>query len=213
MIRISIPSWINLRRDTRPSTRKGAGAAPIVFTTSFDPAKKAGLAVLTNSNRTLASGGGTNTALAVKGFSAGKRYGEFVVVSGTGAISVGLSRAGGSADYTSAVGGEAGEFGMLSAGGYLFEAIASGSTTAYGATAVIGLARDHTLRNIWWSINGVWQTGDPAAGTGSPITYGGAFGDMFPAVSVAGDSVVTYNPDASQFAYPMPAGFTADNAP
>lgn len=76
----------------------------------------------------------------------------------------------------------------------------------------IGIAFDVSTKKIWFSKNGTWITGDPAAGTGesSTLTTSGPFyftWGNYTCYAPAGDYSYTIYPDAATQTYSPPAGF------
>ena len=73
-------------------------------------------------------------------------------------------------------------------------------------TYTIGVAVDLDLDRIWWSLDGVWQLGDPAAGTGP--AFENVSGVVYPQSSVAlANSFSTLNACPNRLQHAPPAGF------
>jgi hypothetical protein len=75
----------------------------------------------------------------------------------------------------------------------------------YGPGDVIGVALDAEQSLIWFSRNGAWQAGDPAAGTAGEPT--GISGALYPAISVWKGDEVRANFGQTKFAFRPPSGF------
>ena len=80
---------------------------------------------------------------------------------------------------------------------------------SYTATDVIGVAIDTNTGYLWFSKNGVWISGDPAAGT-SP-TFTDVTGELYPAFTLytVDTSTGTLRTTVAEFSYSPPAGFSA----
>jgi hypothetical protein len=76
---------------------------------------------------------------------------------------------------------------------------------------VISVAFDIDTGDIWWAKNGVWEEGDPAAGTGAP--YSNLSGTIYPAVSLYNlNAALTGIFKEADFNYSIPTGFSAWNS-
>lgn len=145
---------------------------------AFDPAAKAAAITLSNGNLTLASSALHSGVRGTAGRAAGKYYFE-VAVSGPQGTTIGIATAASNFGY---IGNDAAGYGYYDTGAVITGGVSTGGYATFGAGAVIGVAVDLTAAKIWWSRNGAWQNGDPAAGTGgraiTPATY-------YPAVSAS----------------------------
>lgn len=89
-----------------------------------------------------------------------------------------------------------------------------GAVTALASTDVVGVAMDLATGNVWFSRNGIWTQGDPAAGT-SPegtLTPGVTYYPGIAAESGA-DMKVTLHTKASDMTYSPPSGFSSWGTP
>jgi hypothetical protein len=89
----------------------------------------------------------------------------------------------------------------------------SGNNTplsAYGVGAIIGCAIDLSAGKGWFSLNGVFESGDPAAGTGEHFTFT-AGASLFASFNflVGGTDTTTANFGATAFNASPPTGFSA----
>jgi len=88
-------------------------------------------------------------------------------------------------------------------------ALATEGTYAVGD--IVGIALDMDTDSIWFSVNGVWQSGDPS--TGSSPTYTGALltGPAYVpfAYGAADNDSFTMFPTTSSFTYTKPTGYSA----
>jgi hypothetical protein len=78
-----------------------------------------------------------------------------------------------------------------------------GSGTGFSSGAVVGMAIDRDAGLAWFAVNGTWQFGDPAAGTGGKALPTGA---LFLATGGPGD-VMTLRTSAATQTYAPPTGF------
>lgn len=86
-----------------------------------------------------------------------------------------------------------------------------GGATAFGASAVIGVALDTTVSpaKVYFAKNNVWQqSGNPAAGTGGQA-MSGIGSTIYPAVQIGGGNSATANFGATAYTYTPPTGFVA----
>jgi hypothetical protein len=133
---------------------------------TYNPADKGANAVLSNGNRTLVSSSGHAGARSTASKSSGKVYVEpRLDTDGDGDTSCGICVA-----SSSLTGGYIG-FVDSNAWGYLHDGSVRSNTLvdtydAYTAGDVIGLALDSGANKLWFSKNGVWQSGGPEAGSG-----------------------------------------------
>lgn len=178
----------------------------------FDYAKRGWSSSLSPDRKTARFGPFLNsTVLSTVGYTTGKRYFE-VSVDALGTIaSIGVSRAGAPADYTSDLGQEAGEYGWYHSGNSYFAGAFGGVTGAsFAAGDVVGVAVDFGTRRVWWRINGTWiGSGNPAAGTGQQVTYATGLGTIFAAVSANDGARLTLRTKSSEFSGSIPTGFSA----
>jgi hypothetical protein len=79
---------------------------------------------------------------------------------------------------------------------------------AYIAGATIGLAIDTTtgVKKFWWAMNGTWQNGDPATGSGGR-TY--ITTPIYLAASAANGASIALNCGQQAFEFEPPTGFSA----
>ena len=187
----------------------------VALNVTWDPAKKgAGVALSSGNNLATAGAGATGQVLSTTGYTAGKYYWE-VVVGGPAnqQRSVGLSRTGGAISLDTDLGQEAGEYGWYcnnsgSSNSYFAGAFGAFTGANYTTGDVIGMAVDFTLRRIWWHINGVYVSGNPATGTTPRVTYATGLGTMYAAASSDAGGDMRLRTKAADFTYPIPAGFT-----
>lgn len=187
------------------------GAAASGGVVTLDPAKKGTGAVLSGGNMVLSVPGGTGmTALATVGHTTGKRYFE-AIVNSTGAwVGIGFSRVGGAADFNSDLGQENGEYAMTNGGlSYFAGSFGGVSGVSYTNGDVVGVAIDFSTRRAWWSKNGTFMAGNPAAGTGQMVTYATGLGTIFAAVQGTSGASITARFAAGALAYAPPSGFFA----
>lgn len=180
----------------------------------FDAGSATGTWTLTDGDHTAEVTGGASirSILGTLGHSSGKKYFELVFVSGgsfstavrddigfTGdnPVPSGSSLAGNGAAYVR--GGDIRVMGSL-----------TGAVTALSSADVVGVAIDFSAGKAWFSLNGTYVSGDPAAGT-SPSVTGLAPGTYYPGVSCESGSsmIATLRALADDFDHPIPTGFTS----
>ena len=85
-----------------------------------------------------------------------------------------------------------------------------GTGTAYNSGDVVMIAVDLGTLNVWFGLNGTWNSGDPAAGT-SPAGTLASTDTFFPAVSFrsATDQQATIRLVSADLQYTVPTGYTA----
>lgn len=180
-----------------PNPMCASGAATVW---RFNPADKIGL-TLSDNNRTITStGGAIEAARGTVARSSGKIYTEFRPGGAqAGVCAVGLANA--AHLFASTPGSSPGSAGYQPGG----NAQADGGTPAtyatYSAGDIISLAADLTAGKVWYAKNGVWQSGDPTAGTGG-LTL--AADTYYGIASVNNGSSCTI---PTQITYAVPAGF------
>lgn len=186
----------------------GVGGGSVI---TLDPLKKGSGAVLSAGNLTLGVSGVTGmTALSTAGYTSGKRYFEAAIFSVGTWAAVGFSRAGSPADYNTDLGQEAGEYGMTKGGMSYFAGSFGGvSGSSFSSGDVIGVALDFDTRMAWWSKNGTFMSGNPAAGTGAMVTYASGLGTIFAALQGTGGASITAKFSSSDLVYTPPTGFIA----
>lgn len=177
-----------------------AGAA---FTT-WNPADKDASVTLSNNNKTAASPGSAQLVRAVKDIPS-KVYIEFLAVARNGASTCyGLATGSESMSTTLGVGGSS--IGYQANGAILSGSAdqGAGAYSSFFTNDRIGMAFDLNTRKLWFSLNGVFPSGNPSTGSGG-IVFGAA-GLIYPCVSPNG--TVTANFGDAPFTYPVPTGFT-----
>src|SRR5690606_5445814 len=95
-----------------------------------------------------------------------------------------------------------------SSGGTVFyngESLFTGSPITPGD--YVGVAVDSATEKVWFSINGVWQNGNPAVGSGGAVV---PLDDFYPALSLNQDGG-TANFGSGSFHSSIPMGFVPWN--
>lgn len=177
---------------------------------AWNPSDKDASVSLSNGNKTASLTGAGPTAPGVRSLAlaSGKVYVEVHVDAdhSSGDVSVGVANSSAALTGTSFVGGDGNAIGWRDAGAVLKGGANQGTIASYGAGDYLGIAYDSAAAKVWFSKNGVWQSGDPAAGSGgfacslgSPvfIQFQGPTGQTPPdAASLS-----------SAYFYPPPSGF------
>lgn len=176
------------------------------------------------------TGAGSPSAFAVEDAAiktSGKYYGEFVWDSYSGGFCIGSIFLGDPAvDYNSHLLGvdnayPNAEFRIYASRDFAANRTPSTSVTVYTGTSglvpgdVLGFAVDLDNGYVWWSINGTWVEGDPAAGTNPTFDNGGAFTSLIPGAThnntsgSSGTNTATFTIQLAEaeMTYSPPAGF------
>jgi hypothetical protein len=184
---------------------------------TWNPSDKNAAIVLSNGNLTADSGGAIGAGLAVRAttaHSSGKFYFEAtynVVDSDWNSPAVGVMDANAALAGTTTPFDGTGEvsWGLINHSGTYWKSAHDGATGALTGTPtngdVIGVALDLDAGKIWFSLNGTWFEGDPAAGTGP--SYTSVAGTLYPACFVRNTAQVTANFGGSSYAHAAPSGF------
>lgn len=188
-----------------------SGAARAQTFATLDVATKGSAVTLSGGNLTASSSVYLNANVySTISQDAGKHYFEVRFDSGSDLV-VGFSR---SRSLSSYVGNVANSWSWWSGAGGEYsppagELYLAGAHSPYGQGAraghVVGVAIDIDAGRVWFSRNGVWQGGDPVAGTGPAMT--GITGTLWAAFTVRSTSTVNFG--AAPFAYSVPSGFNA----
>lgn len=147
---------------------------------AFNPSDKDASVTLSNANRTMASAVNGQAVRALNSRVTGKFYCEFVCDSIGGASAwVGFTSG------ASRQPGNSGQPGMgyVNNGGIFVNASTVTTVATYTAGDRLGFAFDTVAGVGWVSKNGVWQFGNPAAGTGG-LSYGATGVAMYAAAYV-----------------------------
>jgi len=175
---------------------------------SFDSGDISASVTLADSDRTIVSAAANFLgARTIETFASGKYYCECTSPAiSSGNILVGFATSGFGATGTAIT--SATTYYAQIPGLYRSGTLVSGWTQAV-AGDVIGIAIDVTNTLLWISINGVWQAGDPSAGTGgydySSYTTGAI---CFVGCMYANTEQVEFNFGQVSPTYPAPTGFT-----
>jgi hypothetical protein len=166
------------------------------------------------------SGAGVTNVQAIAGRSSGKRYFEVYIdavptVYHTGVRhDIGVTRvtppSSGGSDVAGA-GGASFNGACYRIGGAIFVNGSNvGAVTSLAATDVVGVALDLATGNVWFSLNGVYTQGDPAAGS-SPEGTVSTGATYYPGIAAesSADMTVTLRTKASDMTYSPPTGFTS----
>lgn len=170
---------------------RGAGGAggPTANTSAWNPSSNNSFGTLTNSNRTFTGNNAASVGYVISATShvtTGKWYAECTADqsdAGFGGFGVAANV---HSDANPSLGGEADEWAIAFFGSVLRH---NGLTTSAPAVAegnVLGVAWDAATGSLWFSVNGVYASGNPATGT-SP-SYTGVSGTLFLAGAVFGDT-------------------------
>jgi hypothetical protein len=106
-------------------------------------------------------------------------------------------------------GNDANSWGFFDLNGTYYTGGAEGGDLgdAYDDGDIIGVAVDIVAQKIYWSINGVWQSSNPSAGTGG-ISIGS--GTYYPAIGLIREAdYADVEFTLGNFSYTPPTGFTA----
>jgi hypothetical protein len=171
-----------------------ASANPTGTATTWNPADKAGTVTLSPDNLTATSTNGNVRGTTSK--SSGKFYAEVLVGGTPNNNGFGVMTASGS--ITALMTDTATTLALYNSG-YTNR----GTGTGFSSGAVVGMAIDRDAGLAWFAVNGTWQFGDPAAGTGGKALPTGA---LFLATGGPGD-VMTLRTSAATQTYAPPTGF------
>lgn len=167
----------------------------------FNPADVAAFVTVSNGDRTISqSSGGITNARGTLSKTSGKWYAELQTAAASGGAVFGIATSAHTLDLDQ-IGGDTPSCGYGAGGALERNGSVVATYTAWGAGDVVGMALDRTSNLIWFSKNGVWQAGNPAAGTGGVSVSAGTY---FPAATVANGDPLTI-PQALK--YPPPSGF------
>jgi YD repeat-containing protein len=189
------------------------GGASATVATTWNPADKSARITLTNGNltQTIDASGVYSVVRSTISYTTGKRYFEATVVAVGGAVGgVGFGDASEVIADNTYLGGLGGHSTAYSTNGHVEYNGGSGVFSAYTTGDKVGAAIDLATKTVWFSKNGVWQNGDPSAGTGGqscPSLNAAVFAGSYTQTSGS----ITGNFGATAFAYTPPSGFTAWN--
>jgi hypothetical protein len=175
-----------------------------VMTSAWDPAKKYSSITLSNGNRTMTTTTtGHYAALAVSGYSTGKKY--FEITFGT---SIDYTRAGIAPSSFDKSAYSENYIGFYRHGGTAFSTVAFGGWSAYSYSFNAGerlmFAYDLSAGKWWFGKGGVWAQGNPATGT-SPLRTWTPGATLYPmGCPFNTTSSITIHSDALY----LPSGFT-----
>lgn len=174
-------------------------------TTTWDPSNKGSGVTLSSGDRVMTVAGGTPNSVrstTSKADDSGKWYAEVVAGSGSnlriGFCNTGASMSGNLGADNSGVGYD------VSGDLYVGNGVV-GTLASYSMGDVVGLAVDTAAQRLWFAKNGVWQNGDPVAGTNGLI-YG--TGPEFVAAGASGGARCVINTGQDPFRATVPTGFT-----
>ena len=170
---------------------------------TWNPSDKGSVVTLSNGNLTEVSTPGAGLVRGTVGLSSGKQYFEVTIGSATYIEFVDVGIATSIAGLNQYVGYDAYGWGYTD-GEFLNNNASAGSPAYFNNGDVLMFAVDLDAGKLWFGVNGVWYSGDPATGT-NPV-YTASFGTVFPA---AGGGTTTANFGATSFAYTIPSGFSA----
>lgn len=184
----------------------GRSQVPLGGVTTWSPTDKGAGVVVSGGNLTMSVAGATpNTVRSTtfKDVDSGKFYAE--VVAGAGSdFRVGFAVS--TATLSNYLGSDLNGQGYSSDGNLYLNSVAAAVYSSYASGATIGLAIDTAsgVKRLWWSLNGVWQGGDPVAGTG-----GQAYSTtpVFLAASAKSGASLSLNCGQSPFRLDVPSGF------
>lgn len=174
---------------------------------AWDPATKSSQITLSGDNliATATAAPSWANVRAALGRSSGKYYFEIAVTTGSADVMLGVSK--NTIPSNNFCGQTADSYGYYASSGVKYN---NNSSSAMGSTYttgdVIGVAVDLTTGAIWFSKNGVWQSGDPSAGTGAAFT--GLSGTYYPCASNHTADVVVGRFTAASMSYAPPTGFS-----
>lgn len=181
--------------------------------TTWNPSDKNG-ATLSNGNLTATVAAVSAPAYARGTFalSTGKAYFEITIaLTDIGQVWAGLATA--TAAVDSGWSNQSGVWALRGSGAIWEDDQSSTFTSSYGDAAVVGVAVDFSAGKVWFSVDGVFDSGDPAAGTGPHATFtsgsslfplwGGFFDEGSPTIS--GTAAFT----AAGLTHAAPSGFSA----
>jgi hypothetical protein len=181
---------------------------------TWDPVIQTGVWSFSLGNkRATAVSGAVKTTLGTIGRSSGKRYFEIVRVSG-GEFSVLVrDEYGATRERPPAGSNSLSQFGLAwrRAGAIFSNGTNIATVAQVGANGVVCVAIDFAASKAWLGLNGAWLSGaNPALGIGATITSLTA-GTYYPASSSEASSalVTDLRTSYSEFAYPVPDGFTS----
>lgn len=176
--------------------------------TTWNPSDKGAGVTLSGGNLTMSVAGATANMVrstTSKSPSSGKFYAEITVNSDTDCRAGNASNVG---SLTVALGDDIFGTGYANSG-TVYSGGPFATYAAYGKFATIGIALDRPagFGTFWFSRNGVYQSGNPAAGTGGIAN--GSSNPLFLAASAANGASVTLNCGQLPFYFDPPAGFSA----
>lgn len=149
------------------------------------------------------TGAGPGLVRAILAIATGKFYWEVLAGNATDRIGVATLHAG----LPAVLGADAEGWGHAGDGQVYAGGAGSALGSGFAAGDVVGVALDMDAGALWWSVNGVWQSGDPAAGTGAAVT--GLTDAVWPTVSKSAAGALTGRFAAATWSHAAPAGFVA----
>lgn len=173
--------------------------------TALNPADKSVDVTLSNANLTAAgANGGSRIARSVAGKTTGKWYYEVDPATVTGGTCLGVGNS--SSDLNNFTGVDLNGIAYYADGATLHNNINISVGTGWNQNNIIGVAINLDTDLFWVAKDGVWQNGDPAAGTGGrsfAIT-----GTTYAIIAPGGGAEATVNFGSTAFIYTAPTGFT-----
>lgn len=172
-------------------------------TTTFNPSDKGASVTLSSGNRTMAKAGvGPQMVRSTTSHATtGKYYSEFRILASSGAVAVGQSGAAG--NLNAYVGSDTAGLGYAASGSVFFGGAVIATYSTFAAGDVIAAAHDFAAGKLWFSKNGVWQSGDPEAGTGGLSIVN----TLFLAASAENGDSARINCGQDPFILDVPPGF------
>lgn len=149
------------------------------------------------------TGAGPGLTRAILAIATGKFYWEVLAGDATDRIGVATLHAG----LAAALGADGESWGYAGDGQVYTGGAGSALGAGFAAGDVVGVALDMDAGSLWWAVKGVWQSGDPAAGTSAAIT--GLADALWPAVSKSAAGALTARFAATAWSHAAPAGFAA----
>jgi len=149
------------------------------------------------------TGAGPGAVRAILAMAVGKFYWEVLAGHATDRIGMATIHAG----LSAVLGADAEGWGYAGDGQVYTGGAGSALGSGFAAGDVVGVALDMDAGALWWAVNGVWQSGDPAAGTGAAVT--GLTNALWPAVSKSAAGALTARFAATAWSHAAPAGFAA----
>jgi hypothetical protein len=171
---------------------------------TLNPLDKSSAATLSDGNLRISQGASQGTTFSTIGINSGKYYFECTLTSSYYEV-IGIVPESQSTSLAHPGSGSNSGFGYLPISGTYYEngSQDTGHTTA-GTGDVVMFAIDLDSSSIWVGVNGVWNEGDPSAGTGSPYT-GLTSGETYLVGIRPYDSTVEFNFGQQPFKYDPPA--------